>query len=139
MIKMSYAGLSLAIIVTIIINSVFSLHITDLVIPSFTQQGSTITFYCAYSVNIAKIAEVDIKWYFGNSPSPFMVFLPHMQTEPQVVDPLLREKLVFPPGWEKTGFLMLNTSREDSGLYTCKVSTMTTERIRRKRIIVYSK
>ena len=135
---MRHAGLFLAILVTII-NSVLSLHITDLTIPSYTQQGSNITFYCAYSVNIEKLAEVDIKWYFGSSPSPFMVFLPHLQTEPQVVDPLLREKLVFPPGWEKTGFLMMNTSTENSGVYTCKVSTMTRERIRRKRIIVYSK
>ena len=131
---MRYAGLFLATIVT----SINSLNITDLVIPPYTQQGSNITLFCSYSVDKDKIAELDIKWYFGNSPSPFMVFLPHMQAEPQVVDPVFREKLLFSEGWLESGFLMMNTTTDLSGLYTCKVSTNTRERVRRKRIIIYS-
>ena len=94
---------------------------------------------CHYEVDRAKIAELDIKWYFGSSPSPFMVFLPFLQKEPQVVDPMFREKIVFSEGMEGSGFTILNMTRDMSGLYTCQASTNTGERRRRKRIIIYSK
>merc|ERR1711872_625912 len=64
--EMRYAGLFLATIVT----SINSLNITDLVIPPYTQQGSNITLFCSYSVDKDKIAELDIKWYFGTPLPP---------------------------------------------------------------------
>ena len=82
---------------------------------------------------------MDIKWYLGSSPSPFLVFVPHMQKEPQVVDTRFRDKIVFRGGLVGSGFMMLNVTTDISGVYTCKVSTNTEERIRRKRVTVYSK
>merc|ERR1719195_2488071 len=32
---------------------------------------------CHYSLPDTRLPELDIKWYHGASPSPFMVFLPH--------------------------------------------------------------
>ena len=55
-------------------------------------------FHCEYNIDRLKLAELDIKWYLGSSPSPFMVFLPHLQKEPQVVDHRFREKIVFSEG-----------------------------------------
>ena len=118
---------------------VLSLEITSLSIPSHIPEGQNLTFSCAYTVNRSKLAELDIKWYLGSSPSPFMVFLPHLQKEPQVVDPIFRENIVFTEGLEGCGFLMVKVTADMSGVYTCKVSTNTEERIRRKRVTIYSK
>ena len=122
-----------------ILSMVQCLDITSLSIPSYSQEGGNVIFSCQYAVDSSKFAELDIKWYLGSSPSPFMVFLPHLQKEPQVVDPKFREKIVFSEGMEGSGFTILNMTRDMSGLYTCQASTNTGERRRRKRIIIYSK
>ena len=127
----------LTVLVTIC--EVLSLEITSLTIPSHSPEGHNLLFSCAYTVNRSKLAELDIKWYLGSSPSPFMVFLPHLQKKPQVVDPKLREKIVFSEGMEGSGFMILNITQDMSGLYTCQASTNTEERRRRKRITIYSK
>ena len=59
---------------------VTSLEITNLSLPSYSEEGENITFHCEYSVHSSKLVELDIKWYLGSSPSPFLVFLPHLQT-----------------------------------------------------------
>ena len=122
-----------------IVCAVSSLEITSLSIPSYREKGQNISFHCDYNVDRSKVAELDIKWYIGSSPSPFMVFLPHLQKEPQVVEPRFREKIVFSDGVVGSGFMMVNVTTDMSGVYTCKVSTNTEERIRRKRVTVYSK
>ena len=122
-----------------IVGLVSSLEISSLSIPSYSEDGKNISFHCDYNVDRTKIAELDIKWYLGSSPSPFMVFLPHLQKEPQVVDHRFREKIVFSEGVVGSGFMMVNVTTDMSGVYTCKVSTNTEERIRRKRVTVYSK
>ena len=126
----------LIILVTIV--QVLSLEITSLTIPSHSPQGHNLIFSCDYTVNRAKLAELDIKWYLGSSPSPFMVFLPHLQKQPQVVDAMFRERIVINEEMDGSGFLLVNATVEMSGAYTCKVSTNTEERWRRKRIIIYS-
>ena len=97
------------------------------------------TFQCKYTVNRSQLAELDIKWYLGSSPSPFLVFLPYLQQEPQVVDPRFRQNIVFMDEKGGSGFVMMNMSTDLAGVYTCKVSTNTQERISRKRIKIYSK
>jgi hypothetical protein len=121
------------------INDTLSLEITYLSIPSYVPEDHNLSFHCSYNVNRYKLAELDIKWYLGGSPSPFMVFLPHLQKKPQVVDTRFREKIVFNEEVAGSGFIMVNVTTDMSGVYTCKVSTNTEERIRRKRVTVYSK
>ena len=130
---------SFIIIFLTITPSVSSLEITSLTIPSYSKQGENITFQCKYTVNRSQLAELDIKWYLGSSPSPFLVFLPYLQQEPQVVDPRFRQKIVFMDEKVGSGFVMMNMSTDLAGVYTCKVSTNTQERISRKRIKIYSK
>ena len=122
-----------------ILSRVQCLDITDLSIPSYSKEGENVTFFCHYKVESSKLAELDIKWYLGSAPSPFLVFLPHLQKEPQVVDPRFREKIVFSEGMVGSGFTILNMTQDMSGLYTCQASTNTEERRRRKRILIYSK
>ena len=121
------------------ISDILSLEITSLSVPSYVPEGHNLSFHCSYNVDRSKVAELDIKWYLGSSPSPFMVFLPHLQKEPQVVDHRFREKIVFSEGVVGSGFMMVNITTDMSGVYTCKVSTNTEERIRRKRVTLYSK
>ena len=116
-----------------------SLEITSLSVPSSIPEGQNLTFHCDYNVSQAKLAELDIKWYLGSSPSPFMVFLPYLQKEPQVVDTRFNDKIVFSEGVVGSGFMMVNVTTDMSGVYTCKVSTNAEERIWRKRVTVYSK
>lgn len=121
----------------LLVSWVQSLEITSLSLPSYTLQGGNASFHCAYTVNSSQLAELDIKWYLGSSPSPFLVFLPFLQQQPQVVDPTFRHRILFREERGGSGFLMLNMSSEMSGVYTCKVSTNTQESIRRKRIKIY--
>merc|ERR1711970_592710 len=128
---------SFIIISLTLTSSVSSLEITSLAIPSYSKQGENVTFHCKYTVNKSQLAELDIKWYLDSSPSPFLVFLPYLQQEPQVVDPRFRQKIVFMEEKVGSGFMMMNMSTDLSGVYTCKVSTNTHERISRKRIKIY--
>ena len=122
-----------------IVCAVSSLEITSLSIPSYREEGQNISFHCSYNVDRNKLAELDIKWYFGASASPFMVFLPHLQKDPQVVDHRFREKIVFSEGVEGSEFMIVNVTTDMSGVYTCKVSTNTEERIMSRRVTVFSK
>ena len=116
-----------------------SLEITSMSVSSSIPEGQNLTFHCDYNVSMSKMAELDIKWYLGSSPSPFMVFLPYLQKKPQVVDTRFRDKIVLCEGLVGSGFMMVNATTDMSGVYTCKVSTNTEERIMRKRVTVYSK
>ena len=138
--KITSLTITFFIIISLTItSSVSSLEITSLSIPSYSKQGENVTFHCKYTVNKSQLAELDIKWYLGSSPSPFLVYLPYLQQEPQVVDHRFRQKIVFMEEKVGSGFVMKNMSSDLSGVYTCKVSTNTMERISRKRIKIYSK
>ena len=129
----------LILLLSYLVHIVTPLTITSLSLSSYSEEGKTIYIHCAYSVNTDKMPELDIKWYLGSSPSPFMVFLPNLQKEPQVVDPRFREKIIFREGYMNSGFMMENVTADMSGVYTCKVSTNTEERSRWRRITIYSK
>ena len=122
---MRHIGILFKIFILIEICKVSTLKIVSLEIPSYIPEGQNLKFHCDYNVDKNKLAELDIKWYLGSSPSPFMVFLPHLQKEPQVVDHRFREKIIFSEGVVGSGFMMKNATTDMSGVYTCKVSTNT--------------
>ena len=74
----SFAITPVTIIALSITSSITSLEITSLTIPSYSRQGENVSFHCEYTVNDSQLAELDIKWYLGSSPSPFLVFLPYL-------------------------------------------------------------
>ena len=134
----------LQIIITVLNNSVYSLRYPTLSMPSYIREGGDVNFNCNYSVPVNKFLELDIKVYFGDSTSPLLVFLPSLQTTPQIVDQTYEEIIEFPHSDSSAGktalsFQLKGTKLNMSGLYTCKVSTNTEEFITTKRLTVYSK
>jgi hypothetical protein len=105
---MKHTVICFEIFIFLKICEVSSLEITSLSLPSYSEEGQNLTFHCSYIIDRSKLAELDIKWYLGSSPSPFMVFLPHLQKEPQVVDIRFRERIVFSEVSIKKTFLLLN-------------------------------
>ena len=54
------------------------LHISSLLVPSWAYENSSISLSCTYSLAVSQFRELDIKWYHGASPSPFLVSLPSL-------------------------------------------------------------
>ena len=61
-----------------------SLHLTSLEVPSWGEEGSTVSMCCSYSLPSSLHHEVDVKWYHNTQVAPFLVWLPGIQTNPQV-------------------------------------------------------
>ena len=72
-----------------VLSTVNCLHIKTLEIV--TKSFDTLVFHCDYKVEKDKISELDIKWYYNDSPSPFMVFLPQHWNQPQILEDNLRD------------------------------------------------
>ena len=76
------------------------------------------------------------------SPSPFLVWLPHLQETMQVVgESSLTSHLKVPTSQEHTcsSFRLSNLSLPLSGLFTCKVATFTQEAVASRRLTVVRK
>ena len=50
-----------------------SIELEPLDFPAFITTGDTVLLSCLYKVKQTKQSELDIKWYHGTSPSPFLV------------------------------------------------------------------
>ena len=101
--------------------------------------GGDVDFKCSYSdLNLSDYSELDIKWYFNTSNTPFLVDLPFLQGKPQIVDPLYEAHILFPNKRDglASSFILQNISKAFSGIYTCKVSTFSREITRRKKLII---
>ena len=115
---------------------------SELKIINNVISGSDAHFKCSYSdLNLSDYSELDIKWYFNTSNTPFLVDLPFLQGKPQIVDPLYEALIVLPQKRDglTSFFILQNISTVFSGIYTCKVSTFSKEIIRRKKLIISGK
>ena len=86
--------------------------------------------------------ELGVKWYHGSSPSPFLVWLPHLQETMQVVgETSLTSHLEVPTTQQQgcSSFRLSNLSLPLSGLFTCKVATFTQEAVASRRLTVVRK
>ena len=104
-----------------------------------SKSVDTLTFHCDYMVDKDKIPELDIKWYFNNSPSPFMVFLPQHWNQPQILEDNFREIIEMDVETGGRIWRMKNVTSKHSGVYTCKVSTNSDEVLFRKGVTIESK
>ena len=120
-----------------VLSTVNCLHIKTLEIV--TKSFDTLVFHCDYKVEEDKIPELDIKWYYNDSPSPFMVFLPQHWNQPQILEDNLRDIIEMDVETGGRVWSMKNVTSEHSGLYTCKVSTNSDEVLYRKRVTIQSK
>ena len=60
--------------------------LTNLKAPSSISEGDNLDLACEYSVSRLILPELDIKMYIGDSPSPFLVFLPYYHSKPMLVE-----------------------------------------------------
>ena len=53
--------------------NILGIELESLNFPSYILAGDTAVMSCLYKVKQIKESELDIKWYHGTSPSPFLV------------------------------------------------------------------
>ena len=63
--------------------------------PSWVEEGGKTTLSCSYSLPSSLHPQLDVKWYHGASPSPFLLSLPALQPRPQLVDPSFASHVTF--------------------------------------------
>ena len=141
---MSYQSVIGLILIITDIEKVLSLMNPTLSMPRYAREGSDIPFHCKYSVPTKSVAELDVKVYHGESPSPLLVFLPSLKQVPQIVDQKFQKLIFFSEtntfdGRSELKLTFKNLRVNMSGLFTCKVSTNTAEMISTRRLTVYSK
>ena len=120
------------------------LEISELRVPSWGEEGGEVDLSCCFSpVPTSNYPELDVKWYHGSSPSPFLVWLPHLHQTMQVVgETRLTSHLQVPTTQKHQGcssFRLSNLSLPLSGLFTCKVATFTQEAVASRRLTVVRK
>ena len=119
-----------------------SIEIKELGVPSWGEEGGEVDLTCCFSLPASHYPELDVKWYHGSSPSPFLVWLPHLQETMQVVgETSLTSHLEVPTTQQQgcSSFRLSNLSLPLSGLFTCKVATFTQEAVASRRLTVVRK
>ena len=118
------------------------IEIKELGVPSWGEEGGEVDLTCCFSLPASHYPELDVKWYHGSSPSPFLVWLPHLQETMQVVgETSLTSHLEVPTTQQQgcSSFRLSNLSLPLSGLFTCKVATFTQEAVANRRLTVVRK
>ena len=134
-------SLLLSVILSVVPPSL-SVTLNSLSVPSFVETGSDVTLSCNYSYTESDKQELDIKWYLDDSPSPFLVWVPHQDRTPQIVGDKFRSHI--DPGFTTgedayklhSDIIIRNMTPQLAGIYTCKVASFTHEEYLSKRIIV---
>ena len=70
------SGSLLLLLLLLLLQSVregLTIELESLDFPSFIITGDTALMSCLYKVKKTSQSELDIKWYHGTSPSPFLV------------------------------------------------------------------
>ena len=113
------------------------IELESLDFPSYILAGDTTLMSCLYKVNQVQETELDVKWYHGTSPSPFLVYLPHHWDSPHLLDTKYSSSLL--PVASSSSlmvFQLTNVTKEQAGMYSCKVSTNSDEHVTSRRLNV---
>ena len=125
------------LVLAVLLASVDGLAIQQLTVPAYAVAGGTAHLSCDYSVARTRLSELDVKWYRGRSPAPFLVFLPHHWTLPRLLDPALAPHTQFShSSASRLAITLTNLTASLAGLYTCKVSTNSAEQLASRRLTV---
>ena len=117
-------------------------HINHVTAPLFVEPGQPLLLVCDYDYQPEEESQLDLKWYFNDSPIPVFQWVPSMGKQPQVVSPLFR-------GMVDTGYKANNNSFKKhqalhiphpdhrlSGSYMCKVSSFLDEDFQQSQVTV---
>ena len=120
--------------------------ISNLVVPPVVEQGvDYVILDCPYEFSSSEADHLEIKWYFNNSPAPFFQWIAGMEdSPPQIIGDLFKDKMdmnysQYTGKHEKHRALLVHwPSVQMSGMYCCKVSSLTSEAVAEAEMLVYS-
>ena len=131
----NYQGLVLLFVLSG--RKIVGIELESLDFPSYILAGDSTVMSCLYKVSQVQESELDIKWYHGTSPSPFLVYLPHHWDSPHLLDTKYSSTLH--PVASSTSLIMFqltNITKDQAGIYSCKVSTNSDEHVTSRRLNV---
>ena len=65
---------------------VFSVRIRDLSVPPSVELGEEdVVLNCDYEYEEREKLQLEVKWYFGDEPTPFFQWLPAKEGQPQII------------------------------------------------------
>jgi len=120
-----------------------SVDIVSMDIPQVAESGKDLVLDCKFEYRPEEEDQLDIKWYFNNSPTPIYQWLPAMDTGPQIIDPRFNQymDLMYTVNGEKyekhRALHLVNITHHLSGSYMCKVSSFLDEDFNQKNLMVY--
>jgi len=120
-----------------------SVDIISMDIPKVAESGKDLVLDCKFEYRPEEEDQLDIKWYFNNSPTPIYQWLPAMDTGPQIIDPRFTQymDLMYTVNGEKyekhRAIHLVNITHHLSGSYMCKVSSFVDEDFGQKNLMVY--
>ena len=67
------------------VNSVQSLRMINMSLPSVVEQGRPLDISCEFEYSEDEREELDVKWYFRDSRVPFLQWVPSTGRQPHVL------------------------------------------------------
>ena len=122
------------------------LEIVDLTVPSVVEVGSeNVVLDCNYNFEEAEASELEVKWYFNEDPSPFLVWIAgRKESQPQIIGSLFEDKIDLEykvteePYTAHRAIMLHRPTIAMAGTYHCKVETLTSEAVAEANMLVYS-
>ena len=122
------------------------LEIVDFVVPSVVEVGSeNVVLDCNYNFEEAEASELEVKWYFNEDPSPFLVWIAgRKDSQPQIIGSLfdgkidLEYKVTEDAHTSHRAIMLHKPTIAMAGTYHCKVETLTSEATAEANMLVYS-
>ena len=138
--------LSVAFLSALLLTESSSLDITQFIVPSVVEVGSeNVVLDCNYNYDQEEASELEVKWYFNEDPSPFLVWIAgRPESSPQVIGSMFEGKIdvnytVTDDQHTRHRAIMLrNPTIAMTGTYHCKVETLTSEASAEANMLVYS-
>ena len=137
---------SVLILSALLVTKTNSLDITEFNVPSVVEVGSeNVVLDCNYNFDQEEASELEVKWYFNEDPSPFLVWIAgRPDSSPQVIGSMFEGKIdvsytVSDDQHTKHRAIMLHKPTiAMAGTYHCKVETLTSEATAEANMLVYS-
>ena len=137
---------SVLILSALLVTKTNSLDITEFNVPSVVEVGSeNVVLDCNYNFDQEEASELEVKWYFNEDPSPFLVWIAgRPDSSPQVIGSMFEGKIdvsytVSDDQHTKYRAIMLHKPTiAMAGTYHCKVETLTSEATAEANMLVYS-
>ena len=138
--------LSVALLSVLLVTESNSLDITQFVVPPVVEVGSeNVVLDCNYNYHQEEASELEVKWYFNEDPSPFLVWIAgRPESSPQVIGSMFEGKIdvnftvTEDQHTRHRAIMLVKPTISMAGTYHCKVETLTSEASAEANMLVYS-